>query len=63
MQWNACSLSAHAAELRHFIHEVKNKPHIICIQETFLKRNQKFNLEGYEIVKKDREDGRAGGGE
>lgn len=33
----------------------KNKPHIICIQESRLKNNRKSNIQGYNIYRKDRD--------
>ena len=51
IQWNANSLNAHSAELKHYISCAKNIPDIICVQETFLKPDSKFKIAGYNIEK------------
>ena len=61
MQWNASSLTAHGAELKHFLSNCKYLPDVICVQETFLKENKVGNLDCYDIVRRDRV-GTAGGG-
>jgi len=60
MQWNACSLQLHAAELKQFLSESQSPPQIICVEETFLKPAKTFKLDGYDVVRKDRE-GHGGG--
>ena len=52
---------AHGAELKHFLSNCKSLPDVICVQETFLKENKVFNLDCYEVVRRDRV-GTAGGG-
>lgn len=65
MQWNANGLVAHKNELVNFLapknltqtlinQNNSNKPHIICVQETFLKLNKTFCLDGYDVFRKDR---------
>lgn len=63
MQWNSNGLLSHKNELANFLaqqnlnptlNKQNNKPHIICIQETFLKPNKKFCLDGYDVFRKDR---------
>ena len=62
MQWNARGLKAHASELKQFLSSIKTQPDLICVAETLLKPTQKFNLESYEIIRKDREGTHAAGG-
>jgi ribonuclease HI/exonuclease III len=61
MQWNACSLTARSAELKNYLSTVEKSPDIICVQETFLKANKLFKLDGYVIIRNDRAE-RPGGG-
>ena len=44
LSWNACSLPAHGAELKHHIIEIDAKPQIICIQETWFKDTSTFKI-------------------
>jgi Endonuclease-reverse transcriptase len=60
MQWNARGLRARLNELKNFLFTVKNKPDVICIEETFLKPQHSINIYGYNIVRVDR-DGEHGG--
>jgi exonuclease III len=46
---------AHAAELKNYLSTLETTPDIICIQETFLKPGKNFNLDGYHMVRRDRE--------
>ena len=61
LSWNAQSISAHAAELKLYIEENAEKPHVICIQESWLRDDTKFNIKGYNIEMKNRTN-RIGGG-
>lgn len=36
-EWNARSLIANDQELKGFIKNLKNKPEIVCVQETWLR--------------------------
>ena len=54
LQWNANGLRAHLGELRQFIATADTKPHIICIQETFLKPDHRVELGGYNTERRDR---------
>lgn len=61
LQWNARSLIANGLEFKHFIDQLDEKPHIICIQETWLKSHLDFVIQGYGVVRKDRKVGNGGG--
>lgn len=58
LQWNAQSLPSHKGDFIRIISEYK--PQIICISETWFKKNKHFHLNGYNIVRKDRYDNRGG---
>ncbi len=60
-QWNARSLIANGQEFKKFISDLENKPDIICIQETWLKPQLNFVLQGYVVIQKDRKQGNGGG--
>lgn len=60
LQWNARSLTANGQEFKKSLEEFKEKPEIICIQETWLKPNLDFKINGYICERKDREN-RTGG--
>jgi ribonuclease HI len=55
LQWNAQSVREHGDELNKAVIDQINKPDIICIQESWLKKHHKFGICGYEIVRKDRD--------
>ena len=54
MQWNACGLLAHSIQLKNYLSTVKTLPHIICIQESFLKPKHNYKLDNYKIIRRDR---------
>lgn len=61
LQWNCRGLFAHLEELKqHLAGTVKYD--VICLQETLLKPNRRFNLPGFNIVRKDRATSSGGGG-
>ena len=62
MQWNACSLSAHSTELKHYLSDCNYTPDVICVGETWLKPGKNCNLDGYDVVRRDRQDETARGG-
>lgn len=62
IHWNAQSLSAHGSELKHYIDSCSNKPHVVCIQETWLSSKYKFSLPGYNLFRRDRSDDSGRGG-
>lgn len=62
LQWNAKSLIAHGEEFKHYIEHCTNKPHIMCVQETWLSDTCKFKIHGYEHIKKTRNDNTHRGG-
>lgn len=61
LQWNANGLKSRSAELKQFISQSKIKPDVICIQETHLKTNHKFQIVGYDCIRRDRLDRPMGG--
>lgn len=61
LQWNARSLISNGQEFKKFISDMGNKPHIICIQETWLKPQLDFVIQGYTAFRNDREQGQGGG--
>jgi len=62
MQWNANGINARKNELNQYLATIDgDKPHIICVEETFLKPDKNFNLTGYDIFRKDRTDNIKGG--
>lgn len=52
LQWNARSLVANGQEFKHFISNLQDKPHVICVQETWLKPEWDFNIIGYKDVRR-----------
>lgn len=60
LQWNARSLIANGQELKRFVDTFKEKPKVICVQETWLKGCLDFVIPGYICLRKDRKS--TGGG-
>ena len=60
LQWNCRSIQNKVLQLQHYLSETF--PDILCLHETHLHRNINLDLAGYHIVRKDRADGRNGGG-
>lgn len=61
LQWNARSLISNGQEFKKYVDDFNVKPHIICVQETWLKPNLSFVVQGYSVVRKDRNKGTGGG--
>ena len=61
LQWNANGLRTHVNELKNFLASCDPPMDILCLEETFLKTEQRFNLPGYQIVRKDRTTSTKGG--
>lgn len=58
IQWNIRSIKSNRDNL---ITLTRNEnPDIVCLNETWLKSNENFNLNAYNIVRQDREDGYGG---
>ena len=55
LQWNARSLIANGQEFKKYIDNLRQKPNVICIQETWLKPQLDFIIKGYAAVRRDRE--------
>ena len=51
LQWNAQSITAHGDELKKAVFDDTQKPDIICIQESWLKEHNKYNLKNYNVAK------------
>ena len=62
MQWNTRGVFPRLNELKYFLSTTPNPPSVIALQETYLKPSKSFNLFGYDIIRKDRKDGKPGGG-
>lgn len=60
LQWNAYSILAHGSEFKYLLDQMESVPHILCIQETFLKPEITYNLKGYSLIRKDGKNGRGG---
>ncbi len=61
LHWNARSLIANGQEFKKYVEDMSKSPDIICIQETWLCKSLDFKLNGYEVIRKDRNNGRDGG--
>lgn len=61
LQWNARSLISTEQEFKKYISSLVEKPHLICIQETWLKPQLDFVIPGYSSVRNDRELRQGGG--
>lgn len=61
LQWNARSLLANGQDFKQFIDSRKEKPDVVCIQETWLKPSLDFVLYDYVAVRCDRGNGGGGG--
>lgn len=61
LQWNDRSLIANGQEFKEYISKKESSPDIICVQETWLKLQLNFTLQGYTIIQKDRKLGNGGG--
>lgn len=49
LQWNEISVIGNGQE---FIDEFENKPHLICVQESWLKPHLSFVVQGYTALGK-----------
>lgn len=54
LQWNARSLISNGQEFKKVIDDKEFKPHVICIQETWLKSHLDFVIQGYISIRRDR---------
>lgn len=61
LQWNARSLIANGQEFKKFILDLQDKSSVICIQETWLRAQWDFIIQGYTDIRNDREMGKGGG--
>lgn len=52
---------ANGLEFKGYVNQMKEKPDVICIQESWLKPGLDFVLKGYSAVRRDREEGNGGG--
>lgn len=61
MQWNARNVVADGQEFKQFLNDLKGKPEIISITETWFKPRLDFVIPGYNCERKDREATSGGG--
>lgn len=61
LQWNARSLLLNGQEFKGFLEGLECKPDIIYVQETWLKPNLVFVIQGYVCIRRDRKGGNGGG--
>lgn len=61
LQWNARSLLSNGQEFKGFLEGLENIPDVICVEETWLKPNLDFVIQGYVCIRRDRERGNGGG--
>ena len=61
LQWNARSLISNGQEFKKYISNLSDKPHVICVQETWLKPQWDFVVSDYTTIRNDRENGKGGG--
>lgn len=58
LQWNARSLISNGQKFKKVIDfkdDKEFKPHVICIQETWLKSHLDFVIQGYISIRRDRQ--------
>ena len=58
LQWNARSIRSNKGDLERFLFNNEIQIGILC--ETWLKNNSQFSIAGFNIVRKDRDDGYGG---
>ena len=58
ISWNAGGIQPHAAQLKLYTEEME--PDVVCIQETWLRKDTQFELKGYSMEAKSRIDRRGG---
>ena len=54
MQWNCASIFQHGNEFNKYLSSLQHTPEIICLQETKLKTEKNFSINGYIVIRKDR---------
>ena len=59
-QWNARSLIANGQDFKRFIYSQKEKPDVLCVQESWLKPSSEFIINGYVAIRRERKDGAGG---
>jgi len=52
LQWNACGIRPRLPLLKQLL--ASKEFDVICIQETFLKKDMRFEIEGYNVIRNDR---------
>ena len=60
-QWNARGIESNGSELQQYIHTQKSKPHVICLQETWLPIGRTYDIPNYSCINKPRLNGNRGG--
>lgn len=61
LQWNSRRLLSNGQEFKKYILDLPHKPHIVCIQETWLKPQLDLVLNRYITLRNDRKIGNGGG--
>ena len=62
LQWNCRSIQNKIPELLSYLANLVNLPDVLCLQETYLTKNTTPILPGYKFIRKDRSNGKRGGG-
>ena len=60
LQWNANGIRSRTAEFRNYLSGNRNRPDVICLQETNLKSGQEWRLLGYNVVRCDSNSAKGG---
>src|SRR5437870_3107654 len=62
MQYNVNTIKARMIELKRFLYNATTKPDVVYLQETCLKSTDTFEMQGHNVIRKDRADHIKGGG-
>ena len=61
LQWNCRSIRNKILNLQSYLSTFAKLPDILCLQETYLNKQTFFSLTGYQVIRKDRSNGKKGG--
>ena len=61
LQWNCRAIRNKILNLQSYLSTFANLPDILCLQETHLNKQTFFSLTGYQVIRKDRSNGKKGG--
>ena len=62
LQWNCRSIRNKILNLQSYLSTFANLPDTLCLQETYLNKQTFFSLTGYQVIRKDRRNGKKGEG-